>query len=249
ITVAITDRGGASTAVQSAADVSDAPLTAAGLALAADSGAALIATVATFTDANPASSSGDFTATIQWGDGRTTPGSVTADPRGGFLVSGSHLYSVAGSYTIRTSILDRDGALVIANGSIAIAEPAIQTDAESIRATEGTPFAGTIASFSFGDSGRDVAGIVAAIDWSNGHTSRGLIGIDVASGRFLVFGSIIYADEGEYPVTITIEDQSGVLATLSTTATVVDAPLAALPVTVSAIQGTTFTGIVAMFSD
>ena len=53
-------------------------------------------TVATFTDANPNATASDFTATINWGDGTSTSGTVVAQNGGGFAVEGSHVYAVDG---------------------------------------------------------------------------------------------------------------------------------------------------------
>ena len=56
---------------------------------------AFTATVATFTDDNPFGEAGDFTATINWGDGQTSTGSIRVNPLGGFEVTGSHTYASA----------------------------------------------------------------------------------------------------------------------------------------------------------
>ena len=42
--------------------------------------------VATFTDANPLTTADEFTATINWGDGTSSSGTVVADDGGGFDV-------------------------------------------------------------------------------------------------------------------------------------------------------------------
>ena len=51
------------------------------------------ATVATFTDANPNATASDFTATIDWGDGTSTSGTVVAQSGGSFAVDGTHTYA------------------------------------------------------------------------------------------------------------------------------------------------------------
>ena len=59
-------------------------------------------TVATFTDANPSATAGDFTATINWGDGTSSSGTITEDPNTKiFSVNGAaHTYTEEGQYTI-----------------------------------------------------------------------------------------------------------------------------------------------------
>ena len=62
-------------------------------------------TVATFTDANPKYVPSDFTATIDWGDGTTTDGTV-GEQAGSFIVTGSHTYAEYGGYPLTVTIQD-----------------------------------------------------------------------------------------------------------------------------------------------
>ena len=41
----------------------------------------------------------DFTATINWGDGTATAGIITEDASNTFHVTGTHMYTKAGSFT------------------------------------------------------------------------------------------------------------------------------------------------------
>ena len=61
-------------------------------------------TVASFTDSNAAAVAGNFTATINWGDGTTSAGTITGGPT--FLVSGNHTYAVGGTFTVSVTISD-----------------------------------------------------------------------------------------------------------------------------------------------
>ena len=56
--------------------VTDAPLSAAGLTIAARVGTPFNGPVANFTDANPLATPADFSATVNWGDGTTSAGNV-----------------------------------------------------------------------------------------------------------------------------------------------------------------------------
>jgi len=54
--------------------------------------------VANFVDGTPTATQSDFTATIYWGDGAKSTGTITGSPGGPFDVSGSHTYSAAGTF-------------------------------------------------------------------------------------------------------------------------------------------------------
>jgi hypothetical protein len=111
------DQGGAFRTATTSATIADAPLTAQGtniVTLNPFSG-----TVATFTDADPHGTVSDYTATIAWGDGSSSAGTVTANGSS-FAVNGSHSYAVLGPYTITVQISDAGGASASATTSIVL---------------------------------------------------------------------------------------------------------------------------------
>ncbi|MER5548498.1 GH25 family lysozyme [Streptomyces sp. NPDC002589] len=64
---------------------------------------------ASFTDPDPNATAAEYSALINWGDG--TPiatATITANPSGGFTVTGTHTYTHVGSFTVGTEITDRD---------------------------------------------------------------------------------------------------------------------------------------------
>lgn len=61
--------------------------------------------VATFTHANGIEPASAFTATIDWGDGRTSTGTVTQSGTT-YTVTGSHRYASAGSHTVKTTVTE-----------------------------------------------------------------------------------------------------------------------------------------------
>ncbi|HEV3071725.1 MAG TPA: choice-of-anchor Q domain-containing protein [Solirubrobacteraceae bacterium] len=105
------------------ANVADAPLTAAGVPVSATAGTQLSATVATFTDADPAGTASDYTATINWGDGSASAGAVATAPGGGFAVTGAHTYAAAGTYATSIAIDDTGGASTATTSSANVANP------------------------------------------------------------------------------------------------------------------------------
>src|SRR5262249_19549048 len=52
--------------------------------------------VATFTDSRTGAQAADFTATIDWGDGTTSDGTISVDANGGFHVTGTHTFTDTG---------------------------------------------------------------------------------------------------------------------------------------------------------
>jgi hypothetical protein len=100
--------GGTSNAVNFTVD--DASIVATGTPVTATMGRSFTAQVATFTDANAAALSSDFTISIAWGDGLTSAGTASSNGNGGFAVMGTHTYAAAGTYSVSITIMDDGGA-------------------------------------------------------------------------------------------------------------------------------------------
>jgi len=67
-------------------------------------------TLASFTDADPHGTLSDFSATIYWGGGSSSIGTIAPDTSGGWDVSGTHVYATLGEHTARVVISDSGGA-------------------------------------------------------------------------------------------------------------------------------------------
>jgi uncharacterized protein (TIGR03118 family) len=93
--------------------VAQAPITASAAAVHANrNGVVSRAVVARFTDANPnLKSASAFSATINWGDGQTSAGSIVRASDGSFRVRGSHRYSGPGTFAVSTTILQGQSAV------------------------------------------------------------------------------------------------------------------------------------------
>jgi hypothetical protein len=89
----------------------DFPLTATGRRLHVRLGQPFNLIVASFTDADPNGVAGNFSATIDWGDGTApTAAIIVNNASGGFNVSGTHAYKKIGGWNITVNILDSSGA-------------------------------------------------------------------------------------------------------------------------------------------
>ena len=142
--------------------------------ISATEGAPITATVATFTDANPNAAVGDFTATINWGDGHTSTGAVTEN-NGVFSVAGTHTYAEAGNDPISVTIADVGGSTATATNTATVADAALTPTAMPISATEGAPITATVATFTDANPNAAVGDFTATINWGDGHTSTGAV--------------------------------------------------------------------------
>ena len=64
---------------------------------------------------------GDFTATIDWGDNSTSPGTVSYSG-GVYTVAGSHTYADEGSYALSISVVDDGGSTTTISGTATVAD-------------------------------------------------------------------------------------------------------------------------------
>ena len=127
----------------------------------------------------------------------------------------------------------------------------------------GAPGGGVVAKFTSNDSPQPLSNFSAAIVWGDGNTTAiaDIVNDPFLPGVFDVLGTNTYAEEGTYPVTVSIHDAPplGVAsdAVAASVATIADAPLTAsgigLPPVLPAgqiVAGVpTFNGTVATFTD
>jgi hypothetical protein len=198
-------------------------------------------TVATFTSFAGASA-GDFTATIDWGDGATSTGTISGS-KSSFTVMGTHTYGedgdnetgVADIFPISVTISSGNGSSVTVTSRAYVSEESfvIMTaqGGFTINAQELQFFTAPVATFTT-SSGAVAGEFTAAIDWGDGTTSPGTISGPDQNGVFTVSGSHTYAEDGEnemdlvdaFPIKVTINGGSGNTATAMSTAMVSEKP-------------------------
>jgi hypothetical protein len=106
VKTSIVDKLGATASVSSSAVVADAALSL-GVGIPSGlQGAPATFLVATATDLNPLAKATDFNATIDWGDGQVTTGTVLATSGQHFLIIGTHTYASSGSFTMHVTVND-----------------------------------------------------------------------------------------------------------------------------------------------
>jgi hypothetical protein len=111
---------------QGAITVADVAIDGEGKAVAATAGTPLVADIAEFKDQNRLSQPGDFSASIDWGDGTPVSGGVISGNDGRFTVSGTHTYASAGTFAARVSLAHPNAAPAVALSTVVVGPGAPQ---------------------------------------------------------------------------------------------------------------------------
>lgn len=159
----------------------------------AATGANYSSDVASFTTTRSGAAAGDFTTTIDWGDGSpSSTGTVTGS--GTFTVAGSHTYAAAGAYPVSIKVTDTTDTH--ANVGTATANVAASAAAECLPAPAG------LANWWPGDNDAlDLAG------GANGTMQGATFGTGEVNQAFSFNGTSQYVDVGVVPLqgTFTID--------------------------------------------
>jgi 5-hydroxyisourate hydrolase-like protein (transthyretin family) len=115
VTITDKDTPGNTATASSTANIADAAVSSQ-CAVSSMSPQAFAGPTATFTDTDPnGSNPPDYSATIDWGDGSSSSGTVSqGSGQGPYNVSGSHTYASTGTFTISTTITDAGGSKTVA---------------------------------------------------------------------------------------------------------------------------------------
>ena len=205
--------------------------------------------VAVFTDSDPNGAVGDYTATINWGDGQSSSGTIFLigkTPNGvAFSVDGSHAYAEEGNYTVNVVVDDAGGSTAVANGLATVSDAPLIASPVAVSGVEGQPLSRQffptletsrtiVAVADFSDPRANESGLAYAvvIHWGDGSPDtagevgpRFLDDIAFPTNFHTVFGSHTYAESGTYPIDVVIRDQGGSTAHVVSTATIADVPI------------------------
>ena len=172
--------------------------------------------VGTFTGTDVASS---YSATVTWGDGTTSPGSVSDDVfnpgPGKFVVFISPSiatppYADEGTFALSFIVFD-DGEHLSYPSPTATAtvgeSDSLTLSGVLVSATAGRPFSGTVATVKNAFTGTRAADFTATINWGDG--SGNLAGVVSGSGgTFTVNGGHTYATAGNFGISVAVRDDS-----------------------------------------
>jgi hypothetical protein len=191
-------------------------------------GATFSLAVATFTDTNPLVQASEFTATVNWGDGTTTPATVTQPMEQPFQVSSSHVYAHVGSFPVTVAIRhlaatpDVIGASASTMTSATVSDATLTGAGNIVTAVAGVPFSGTVAAFADPNPFARATDFTATIAWGNEATTPGTV--TSAPGGFAVSGSHTFAGSGQIPIRVVVHDAGGSSVTVDTVGAVTPAP-------------------------
>jgi hypothetical protein len=246
-------QGGSSGGATAAATVLDAPLTATGAAISGTEGLPLSPApagdvlVAKFSDADFGGTVADYTASINWGDGTSTPATrlVAGGSTSGvtYSVFGQHTYAEEGSYPVQVTITDTGGAQAAAHAETDVADaplsPAPVPAVFLVAFTEGVAATAKVALFTDANPNATVAdftteGGTVIVDWGDGSPAARTVKVTQPGGAgttFVISATHTYADSGAtggtgsvgaYNVTVHVEDKGGASANIITSVLVAD---------------------------
>jgi autotransporter-associated beta strand protein len=173
--------------------------------------------VATFTDPGGVESPGDYSASIDWGDGHTSAGTISLS-NGAFTVSGSNTFAEEGNYDIKVTIIHDQLPSVAVSSSAVIADAPLSGMASAVSAIAGAPLSATLVTFQDADPAGTLSDYHATIYWGDGTNSTGVIG--TGSSAFTISGSHTYASAGSDAFNVQITDIGGATVTIGGTATI-----------------------------
>ena len=190
----------------------------------------------TFADAGftfaAAGTTESFTATVDWGDGSNeplTPSWTSAGLSAGTLGSRNHAYATHGVKTVTVTVFDDDGGQVSKQFAVTVA-PTISVPAINI--AEGT--ATTNWSATVNGIPADLTGYTTTVNWGDG-TSDTNPTLSVTNNVLNISKQHRYADDGSYPITVSLYLNGNLVVAGSSTATVANAnPTSSQPTNASA---------------
>jgi hypothetical protein len=179
-----------------------------------------------FTDANPDAVAGDYTGSVNWGDGNTATlvaGNITQVSTSSagvkFAVYGSHVFIKPGTYKVTVNVTDDNGNPADTGGSTATIKEATFQVADApltgysvsgLTAMKNNTFTGVVATFLDHDPLAVTDDYTVKINWGDGAISANVIPTyNSTTGLWSVAGSHKYTKAGMFTITMTVIDDDG----------------------------------------
>jgi hypothetical protein len=198
-----------------------AAVTVTGRAVTGTEGTEINATVASGTTTKKVSAC--LRATIDWGDGVTTAGTIPASGTG-FTVRGRHTYAMAGHPDLVTTVRDIcTPSTASAHSPVTINDAPLTATGAPVTAYARYPATVVVATFTDANPLSKAADFSATVDWGDGTNGPATVSAR-AGGGYEVTGTTTYKLPDSYPVAVAINDVGGSTASATTTATISAAP-------------------------
>ena len=169
--------------------------------------------VASFYDGTSVAPAGNFTATVDWGDGASDAGAVITQPGGpgtAYVVSDGHTYGVPGDYTVTVDVTDTTAPAGYdsqsATATADVTTLAVTITPATIPAQEvGAAFSGEVATFTSSVASAGPGAYAVTLDWGDGTTSPGTVTQPGGPGTpFDVSGTHTYSTSAEFSITVEV---------------------------------------------
>ncbi|HWB07592.1 MAG TPA: TIGR03118 family protein [Pirellulales bacterium] len=185
------------------------PLVITGGVIQATEGTTFTGAVAALGAAAAGAVAGDFTTAIDWGDGTSSTGTVTATGNGGFLVLGHHDYAEEGTETVTVTVSDKSSHTVSSTASAQVADAPLVAAGINVPLQQSLTVNNLqIASVTDTGGAEAAADYTATIDWGDG-TATTTGAVSVSGNTIGVAGSHSYTMAGRYHVSVTVTDEGG----------------------------------------
>ena len=186
--------------------------------------------VATFSDDNPAATTADFNASIDWGDGSPPTAGTVGTSSPAFFVAGSHTYADEGTFTVTVTINDNPpgtGTATTTDTATVSEGDALSGSPVTFSTSPGSPFTGAVANFSDTLTSATASDFTATINWGDATASAGTV--SGGGGSFQVSGTHTYGGTGTFSVIVKLSDDAPGTATAQVTSTALVAPPTSTP--------------------
>ena len=182
--------------------------------------------VATITDTSGTLSASDFSAAVNWGDGSSIDTVTAVGTSQPFTIVGTHTFAEEGTDTVHVTVSQGANTAAPVTETVAVSDPAVSaTGGMTFTAAEAVaPLGQLIATFSDPGGNEAVANYSAQINWGDNQSTLGTITFNPTGNNFSVTGDHVYAEDGNFNVTVVISHENGVApnATATSSATVSD---------------------------
>ncbi|HET6248072.1 MAG TPA: LEPR-XLL domain-containing protein [Tepidisphaeraceae bacterium] len=205
-------------------------LTTTGVNISGIEGRSVTAKAASFVSGNAASSIGNFTASINWGDGTASTGTIVKDSAGHFHVNGTHVYheeSTGSGYKVTTTIREYGGNTVVATSLANIADAPLDTPAGLTLSKSANVAFTNLVLGSFRDqdaTNTTPTDYTGTITWGDGTTSAASFVFKSATANigsfWSVTGSHKYTTKKTFAVKIVLHDNASPTKTITINTTI-----------------------------